>query len=391
VSDDRIPSGKVAVLGMVTIAAYGCWHYAFGVLLDPIIEDTRWSEPFLTSAFGASVLLGGIGSVLGGWLLDRIGSRMVFLLAALFGTVGFAVATTTSSAGLFAASTAIGGGAIGALGFYHITQTVAVRISPRSSSKAIAVLTVWGAFASAVYLPSTAWLVGRFGWRPALAVIGFSAVAAFAWAAVVLDTRTRSMPPSLHIVSEMVTALRSPDARSFFASQAVVGVAMGVVLAYQVPAMTAAGLPLAAASFWAGFRGFAQLLGRIPLMPLVRRFGVVRSMRISYVAIGIGSVALAFAGSPAIAAVYAVIAGFGIGAISPLIGIHSRDVFGADSLGTGMGMVSLVFQVVAAAGPPLAGWLAVSTGSRAYAVMGAGVLALLAAATIRSPRVAPAG
>lgn len=377
------------MLGLLTIAAYGCWHYSFGVLLDPIIADTGWSETFLTSAFGASVLIGGVASVLGGWLLDRIGSRMVFLAAAGLALVGFSVAVVTSSPVVFAVATATGGGAIGALGFYHITQTVAVRLSPVSSTKAIAVLTVWGAFASAIYLPATAWLVERFSWRPALAVIAASAVVAFVAAAASIDTRTRDMPPGFHIVDELRSVVRSPVARSFLLSQAVVGVAMGVVLAYQVPAMTAAGLPLAAASFWAGFRGFSQLLGRIPLMPMVIRFGVVRSMRIAYVAIAVGSVILAYAGTPVLAAGYAVVAGFGIGAISPLIGIHSRDVFGTASLGTAMGMVSLVFQVVAALGPPLAGWLAVTTGSRAVAVVGAGVLAAVAAAVLRSPERSP--
>ena len=221
-------------------------------------------------------------------------------------------------------------------------------------------------------------------------VLGLSAVVTFFVSALVMDTRTDRMPASMHIVSELRSALRTPVARSFLVSQGVVGIAMGVILAYQVPAMTAAGLPLAAASFWAGFRGFSQLLGRIPLMPLVSRLGVVPSMRLAYAAIGVGSLVLAFAGTPVLASIYAVIAGFGIGAISPLIGIHSRDVFGADSLGTAMGAVSLVFQMVGAIGPPLAGWLAVQTGSRAVAVVGAGVLSMVAAAVLRSPRPVPA-
>ena len=103
----------------------------------------------------------------------------------------------------------------------------------------------------------------------------------------------------------------------------------------------------------------------------------------------VGAVALAFAGTPLLAASYAIVAGFGIGAIAPLIGIHSRDVFGADSLGTAMGAVSLVFQVVGAVGPPLAGWLTGQTGTRSVAVVLAGVLALAGGAVLRSPRRLP--
>ncbi len=373
------------MLGLVTIAAYGCWHYSFGVLLDPIIDDTGWSEPFLTLAFGASVFVGGIGSIFGGWLLDRAGSRVVFGSAAVAVLGTFLAAAATSSPMAFAVLTAVGGGAVAALGFYHVTQTVAVRLSPRDSTRAIAILTVWGAFSSAVYLPASAWLVEEFGWRAALVVLGLSAVAALVAAAVVMDTRTAEMPASRHILAGLSSALRTTAARSFLLSQGVIGVAMGVILAYQVPAMTAAGLPLAAASFWAGFRGFSQLLGRLPLMPMVRRLGVVPSMRLAYASISVGAVVLAFAGTPLVAAVYAVVAGFGIGAISPLIGIHSRDVFGVEGLGTAMGAVSLVFQMAGAVGPPLAGWLAVQTGSRGIAVVGAGVLSAVAAVLLRSP------
>lgn len=373
------------MLGLVTIAAYGCWHYSFGVLLDPIIDDTGWSEPFLTLAFGASVFVGGIGSIFGGWLLDRAGSRVVFGSAAVAVLGTFLAAAATSSPMAFAVLTAVGGGAVAALGFYHVTQTVAVRLSPHDSTRAIAILTVWGAFSSAVYLPASAWLVEEFGWRAALVVLGLSAVVTLVAAAVVMDTRTAEMPASRHILAGLSSALRTTAARSFLLSQGVIGVAMGVILAYQVPAMTAAGLPLAAASFWAGFRGFSQLLGRLPLMPMVRRLGVVPSMRLAYASISVGAVVLAFAGTPWVAAVYAVVAGFGIGAISPLIGIHSRDVFGVEGLGTAMGAVSLVFQMAGAVGPPLAGWLAVQTGSRGIAVVGAGVLSAVAAVVLRSP------
>lgn len=381
----RIPHLKIGILGTVTIAAYGCWHYAFSVLLDPIIEDTGWSEPSLASAFGASILIGGLASIAGGWLLDRRGSRFVFALAGTIALVTFLVASITTSQLVFAATTAVGGGMIAALAFYHVTQTVAVRISPRDTTRAIAVLTVWGAFSSAIYLPAAGVLVERVGWRTTLLILSMSAVVALLAAAVSIDTRTAEMPGARAVFTEVRGSMSHHAARMFLVSQAVMGMVMGVVLAYQVPAMTSAGLPLAAASFWAGFRGFCQLLGRLPLLPLVRRFGVVGSMRVAYGAIGVGTIVLAFAGAPWAAAIYAVVAGFGIGAVSPLIGMFSRDLFGAASLGTAMGVVSLVFQGVGALGPPLAGFLAVSTGSRAIPVLCAGVIAVASVGLLRAP------
>ena len=60
---------------------------------------------------------------------------------------------------------------------------------------------------------------------------------------------------------------------------------------------------------------------------------------------------LALATSPAVGMVYVVIGGFGIGATSPLQGIHASTIFPPDRLGQGMGTMTLVFGVAMALGP----------------------------------------
>lgn len=379
----QFPRVRIGVLGLITIAAYGSWYYSFGVLLDPIISDTGWSEPALAGAFSGSAVVSGLGAVGGGWLLDRMGSRFVFATAALVTLAAFGAASTTDSILVFTVASAIGGGTLGSLGFYHVTQTAAVRISPVDTNKAIAVLTIWGAFASAIYLPLAAWLVQATGWRLTLQVLVGSAVVILGFGALAIQTKTAEMPRSAQVFRELAAGLRSPAARRFIAAQGLVGIAVAVLLVYQVPAMTAAGLSLGAASFWAGFRGFSQLGGRLPLMAIVRRLGPGNSLRVSYFAITVGLVLLPLAGSHWVAAIFAVVAGFGIGASSPLVGMYSRDVFGEKSLGTAMGSMSMVFLVVGAPGPALAGWVATSTGSRALPVLASAVLSLSAAFFIR--------
>ena len=119
-------------------------------------------------------------------------------------------------------------------------------------------------------------------------------------------------------------------------------------------------------------------------MPLVRRLGVARTLRLAYVAIAVGSISLAFAGSQLLAAVYAILAGFGIGAVSPLVGMHSKNIFGSASLGTAMGLVSLAFQLAGALGPLMAATIAESTGSRGLPVAISAGVVLLAALSVRA-------
>lgn len=379
-----IPHVRIGVLGLITIAVYGSWFYAFGVLLDPIIEDTGWSEPAVAAVFSSSAVIAGFGSLAGGWLLDRIGSRLVFAMAALLGGGAFLVASGAESPVLFAVSAATGGGVLASLGFYHVTQTAAVRISPGQHDRAIAVLTIWGAFASAIYIPLAAWLLGIFDWRGTLRLLALSAVLALMAGVLTIDTRVRRPRESSPIRVEMLKALKTGRARRFVTSQALAGIGVGTILVYQVPAMTSAGLALSAASFWAGFRGFAQLGGRLPLMPIVRRLGIAGSLRLSYVMIALGSIALAFAGTPLLAAAYALLAGFGIGAVSPLVGMHSKDIFHGAGLGTAMGLMNLVFQLSNAIGPTGAAWIAEGTGSRSIPIVISALIVLSAALVVRA-------
>lgn len=365
---DVIPRGRIAVLGLITIAVYGSWFYSFGVLLDPIIADTGWSEPAVAAVFSASSVIAGFGALAGGMFLDWWGSRMVFLTAAVVGGGSLLVAAGSTSQTIFSVFAAIGGGALASLGFYHVTQTAAVRISPRGEDRAIAVLTIWGALASAIYIPLTAWLVTGLEWRATLRILALSTVVALLLGSLAIDTRPKLEAARPRVFADMGSALRSGRARRFLVSQGLAGIGVGTILVYQVPAMTSAGLALAAASFWAGFRGFAQLGGRLPLMPMVRRFGVANSLRIAYVTIAVGSMALAFASNQLLAATYALAAGFGIGAVSPLVGMHSKNVFGKASLGTAMGLVSLVFLLANAVGPVAAASVAGASGSRAIPV-----------------------
>jgi hypothetical protein len=85
-----------------------------------------------------------------------------------------------------------------------------------------------------------------------------------------------------------------------------------------------------------------------------------------------------------IAAVYAIFAGFGIGAVSPLVGMHSRSVFGEASLGTAMGFVSLVFFIANAVGPVGAAAVAESTGSRSIPVAAAALMSGAAALVVKA-------
>ena len=373
----RLDHTRIAILGLVTICCYGAWYYAFGVMLDLIVEDTGWSYTAVSASFSAGQVLIGVGSIAGGLLLDRRGGRMVFALAAAIGGAALMVVSVAHHPLVFASAAALGMGALGALGFYHVTMVAAVRTNPTEPGRAIATLTLWGALSSAIYLPVTAWLVESLGWRPTVRILALSAVVALGLAAAAVPTPPAHEPGrSTPWRTTAVALTDGAGPRAFTVAVALAGIAVSVLLVYQVPVMVAAGLPLTAAATVAGLRGVAQLGGRLPIGVLLERVPVRTLLVVALVAITTGAALLGVAGTVPVAVAFALSAGFGIGAWSPLQGVYSEELFDRRTLGATMGLYSAVHMSFGAVGPVLAGRITDVVGSpRLASLLAAGAAA----------------
>ncbi len=378
----KFPFGQISMLGVVTIAAYGTWFYTFGVLLDPILEDTGWPERWVSGAFALSAAGGGLLAPLAGRLLDRYRSRVLFLAAALLSSSGLLLASAATTLPLFVLGGVVGGASLSAFGFYHVTQTTAVRVAPHATTRAIAVLTIYGAFASTIYLPVAAALVQATDWRTTLRILVVATTLVLLLATVVVKENVDRTPKQRG--DSFRQSLARTAVRRYAIATAGVGVASGVILVYQVPLMTAAGLPLTTAAALAGARGMAQLGGRVPLTWMVDRLGARASLQLAFAAVGVGVLLLAATSGIAIGLVFVVIAGFGIGATSPLQGIYASQLFRPERLGSSMGMISMIFGLSTAAGPAAVGVLADLTGNRWWGIVIGAVAAAMATALMGS-------
>lgn len=376
----------IALLGLITICVYGAWYYAFGVLLDPIIADTGWNEAVLAASFSLGILGIGIGSLFGGRVLDRLGTRWVFGVAATVGGGALLAATVATNVVVFVVFSAVGMGVFGAFGFYHVTMAAVVRLHPHDSGRAIASLTIWGALASPIYLPLAAWLVDRYGWRSTSQLLIVSAIVMLSVGAMVLPQPDKlpdlGPPPDSRTVAR--AAVATAEARAFTVAVALIGVTISILLSYQVPIMSAAGLPLTTAATMAGVRGFAQLGGRLPLGFLLARIGARTALFIALGAVTAGTLLLGVAGTVPVALLFAVVAGFGIGAYSPLQGIYAAELFDHRAIGATMGLYTSVSMLAGSLGPFAGGLIVELTGDRRWIALAASataVASLLALAT----------
>jgi hypothetical protein len=118
---------------------------------------------------------------------------------------------------------------------------------------------------------------------------------------------------------------RSPHVRTWLLSSLIGGTAVDTLILYQVPATARAGLPLGIAAAVAGFRGLAQLAGRLPLTALTSKFGAHNTLVLAY-AVSAAATLLLFAGGTLLPALLlSLFAGASIGAIYTLQGIYATN------------------------------------------------------------------
>lgn len=318
-------------------------------------------------------------------MLDSLGGRPTFLLGGLLGGGMLGMAAAAPSATLFAVAFAAAAGLIGGTGFYHVTMAAARRLDPANPVRTIGPLTIWGAFASPIFLPLTAVLVGSLGWRPTLGILAALTMVGMSLGALLAGggraPAVRLTAGDLPLRDATVKVLRDPAGRRLLLATFCTGVGGGMMLAFQVPIMVSLGLPLGTAASIAGARGFLQLGGRIGLERAVLRFGARRLLAASGLLAAVSIGLLAFSGSLVVGGLFALTAGVAIGAGSPLSGIHGSEVFPERHAGALLGALHTVHGGASALGP-LLGALSISTsGSYRPGLAVCGVL-FVASATI---------
>jgi predicted MFS family arabinose efflux permease len=347
-------------LGFLTVVAYGTWFYGFGVLFTNLSTFHGVSASTLGVTYGIANLISGIGAVATGRRLDVFGPRAVLgvigpLGAVIYGASSFASGTT------FLATYALGGGLIGAAGFYSFTQPLAVRIAKTDAARAITRLTIWGAFSSPIMIPFTEILRANYGWQTAVRLPALITAISFLLAAAVcrvdidIDIATNEMRPSL--IASLRGALSDVRLRLFAAAAFLSSVAVSTLLVFQVPTMTWAGVSAGTAAGLASLRGLMQLAGRIPLLAAINRYTAPRLIVIARVLLGISALFLLGSGNIALALIYIVLAGVTIGALSALDGVVAREIVQPQVFGTVMGGIGLIATLGGSLGPIFAGWL----------------------------------
>ena len=262
---------SVVLLGLTTIGAYGVAYYSIGVLIPAIAEDTGWRAGSLATAFSLGLLLQG-GVALGlGRLFDRWGSALAFGASLGIGAPLLFVASFAAEPWQFILAWTVGSASIGGGLYYNVTMPALGRLFPETPRNGALRPDAAGRLREPDLLPARRRPdridgLAKHPARPRRPPRRHGA----ACRAPGAGARWRAPRESVSTRGSLAIALRAPPVYRALVVVALAAFANSAVMLHQISIMEATGLSLAAASSYAGLKGFCQLPG--PCHPVALSF-----------------------------------------------------------------------------------------------------------------------
>lgn len=172
-SEDRNYKGRwfITGLGIGQITTWGTFFYTFPLIAEPMAQELSLSKPSVYAAASIGLAVAGLASYPVGAAIDRGGGRAVMALGTAIGGLLFIAWSQVHSLWAFYPLFA-GIGLVQAMTLYEPAFAVVARRFRENARGGITALTLWGGFASTVFVPLTQLLLDNFGWRQALIVLG---------------------------------------------------------------------------------------------------------------------------------------------------------------------------------------------------------------------------
>ncbi|WP_287955645.1 MFS transporter [Achromobacter sp.] len=158
----------ITALGIGQICSWGSLYYSFPLIAEAMGQELGWTKPDLYGAATLGLVLAALAAYPVGVAVDRGYGRWVMGLSSLLaGALLMLWSQVTSLAAFYVLVAGIG--ALQAATLYEPAfAVVARRVGPSNSRAGITALTLWGGFASTVFIPLVQWLLSLWGWREAL-------------------------------------------------------------------------------------------------------------------------------------------------------------------------------------------------------------------------------
>lgn len=379
-----------------------CWaalYYGFTSFILPMQQAYGWSKPQMMGAFTLGLAVWGAATYGAGAIIDAGRGRLLMTGGAVLAGAGFLLWSCIDGLAMLYVVWALLGAAM-AMTLYEPAFNILTKRFPDRYVRGITALTLVGGFASTLSFPSTAWLIGRYDWRIALALIGAVLIVVVAplhaWALrgtprAVMTPATR---PGIAADATLAQALRERSFWLLTITFTLYSFAAAALWAHMMPAFIAKGRNEAQALAVVVWFGPAQVAGRFGHV-LFGRW--ISARRLGLAVLGGLPISLAiFAladGTPALL-LFALLFGVANGLVTIVRGSLVPEYFGRRHVGRISGAMTGISLFARASAPLATAWLLLALpGYRELLLLlsGVGVAAVIAFAAARRPQPADAG
>jgi MFS family permease len=345
-------------LGITQLIGWGATFTALGVLGVPIGRDLGLAREAVFGGISMMLLVSAVLAPGIGRRIDRDGARSVMLAGTLVGAFALLVIACAHGPILFWAGWGIFGVAV-AMSMNNAAVPALVDIAGPQSRRAVSAFTILTGLTSAVFLPLTAWLEQRYGWRITLLIFSamFLAINLPIHLGVLPKGRQTREPSGARESSvSWDGVLPEGSRRAAFALVALWMALQGFVVwgfnIQVIDILEGVGLSHADAIFIWAFSGPAQALVRVGDFVSGGRAGVMLLAVLSAAAMPLGFVVFWTLGlSLPAAGVLAIASGAGQGLHAVARNLVPLSLFGLRTYGATMGRLTLPLNICNALSP----------------------------------------
>jgi len=384
----RFPYEWIVVAALLIIAIVGLGlRFSFGVFFKSLQADFGWSRAATSSVFSVYMVLCGMFGILGGWAIDRYGAKVIFAVMAFFTGLSLLLTSqVTASWHLFLTYSLLL--SLGTAPIYVASMSTVSRWFIKRRGLALGIVSAGAGIGMVVLAPVAAYLISGYGWHTACFILSLIIFFTMFPCALLLK-RPPGEVVALSDVGEQhydepggFSLLQATKTRSFWLLILILFLLSScayAVITHIVPHAIDLGIaPIEAASL-VSFIGIGSVVGRVVMGRVSDSIGEKQAFLICASLMAGAMLLLTRSSDLWMLYLFTAVFGFAFGAVAPLNAALIGGGFGLRHVGIIMGVTGIGWEVGAAAGPALAGYIFDTGGSYAPAFWGGVATTLMAA------------
>ncbi|MEE9399900.1 MAG: MFS transporter, partial [Dehalococcoidales bacterium] len=162
----------VLACNMVVLAIGAAAVFAFGVLLDPLVEEHGWSRGAISFAYSLRFLVGIPTVLVAGRLAEKIGTRYIVMGGAVIFMIGALLTATVTQLWQFQFYYGVLVGGLGSSAIVAVLPVLLTRWFHTRLGLAMGIMWVGVSLGPAVFMPLMRWSLEAVGWSETFVAFG---------------------------------------------------------------------------------------------------------------------------------------------------------------------------------------------------------------------------